>query len=270
MHAYMVVDLVQNRLLVPLYSSPSNKQHHNASSAHWQARPCSDTAFHSGWNPVHRSHRPKGELTGIRCVVKKISCVVPKPIAIFFFPKAFTTGCTKEACAFRDAKQDNIAFQGTGSDELEVIGISRGKLRPSLGSFSDPDLRCGGKADSLCQRAQAQLSNLERCGRLGEESLSGRQGCVRPDRWYVPFTAPSQLLISAQVGRPSSSARMARSRMYATRWWTGSKCFVRRYNPCPRTHSRLFVSSHTKMVEKQLKLNATPTSTSTAAAPSAS
>ncbi|KAJ9104133.1 hypothetical protein QFC19_004117 [Naganishia cerealis] len=48
-----------------------------------------------------------------------------KPIAIFFFPKAFTTGCTKEACAFRDAKKDNIVFQGTGSDELEVVGISR-------------------------------------------------------------------------------------------------------------------------------------------------
>ncbi|NGZ89594.1 peroxiredoxin [Psychroflexus maritimus] len=41
-----------------------------------------------------------------------------KPVVIFFYPKDFTPGCTKEACNFRDAYKD---FQDYGA---EVIGIS--------------------------------------------------------------------------------------------------------------------------------------------------
>ncbi len=41
-----------------------------------------------------------------------------KPVVIFFYPKDFTPGCTKEACNFRDAYED---FQDLGA---EVIGIS--------------------------------------------------------------------------------------------------------------------------------------------------
>ncbi|MCK8522641.1 peroxiredoxin [Aquimarina sp. D1M17] len=41
-----------------------------------------------------------------------------KPLVIFFYPKNFTPGCTKEACAFRDSYED---FKTLGA---EVIGIS--------------------------------------------------------------------------------------------------------------------------------------------------
>jgi peroxiredoxin Q/BCP len=41
-----------------------------------------------------------------------------KPAVIYFYPKDFTPGCTKEACNFRDSYQD---FQDAGA---EVIGIS--------------------------------------------------------------------------------------------------------------------------------------------------
>jgi peroxiredoxin Q/BCP len=41
-----------------------------------------------------------------------------KPIVIYFYPKDFTPGCTKEACNFRDSYED---FQEIGA---EVIGIS--------------------------------------------------------------------------------------------------------------------------------------------------
>ncbi|KAK4687003.1 hypothetical protein P7C73_g3115, partial [Tremellales sp. Uapishka_1] len=65
-----------------------------------------------------------------------------KPIALFFvcyphlscpspfhsdysaqFPQAGTTGCTKEACAFRDAQKSNTTFKRFEGD-LEVVGIS--------------------------------------------------------------------------------------------------------------------------------------------------
>lgn len=41
-----------------------------------------------------------------------------KPAVIYFYPKDFTPGCTKEACSFRDSYED---FQEAGA---EVIGIS--------------------------------------------------------------------------------------------------------------------------------------------------
>lgn len=41
-----------------------------------------------------------------------------KPVVFFFYPKNFTPGCTKEACAFRDSYED---FRSMGA---EVIGIS--------------------------------------------------------------------------------------------------------------------------------------------------
>lgn len=41
-----------------------------------------------------------------------------KSFVVFFYPKDFTPGCTKEACSFRDSYQD---FKKLGA---EVIGIS--------------------------------------------------------------------------------------------------------------------------------------------------
>ena len=41
-----------------------------------------------------------------------------KPVVLYFYPKDFTMGCTKEACAFRDSYE---AFKDLGA---EVIGVS--------------------------------------------------------------------------------------------------------------------------------------------------
>lgn len=46
------------------------------------------------------------------------SRVADKALVIFFYPKDFTPGCTKEACSFRDHYEE---FQDLGA---EVIGIS--------------------------------------------------------------------------------------------------------------------------------------------------
>lgn len=43
-----------------------------------------------------------------------------KPVVLYFYPKDFTSGCTKEACAFRDSYE---AFKEAGA---EVIGVSTG------------------------------------------------------------------------------------------------------------------------------------------------
>lgn len=46
------------------------------------------------------------------------SRVEDKALVIFFYPKDFTPGCTKQACGFRDSYEE---FQDLGA---EVIGIS--------------------------------------------------------------------------------------------------------------------------------------------------
>jgi peroxiredoxin Q/BCP len=47
-----------------------------------------------------------------------------KPFILYFYPKADTPGCTKEACAFQEAMPK---LQGIG---LEVIGVSPDKIKP--------------------------------------------------------------------------------------------------------------------------------------------
>jgi peroxiredoxin Q/BCP len=46
-----------------------------------------------------------------------------KPIILYFYPKDFTPGCTKQACAFRDR------FDHFEKLEIDVIGISTDTVR---------------------------------------------------------------------------------------------------------------------------------------------
>ena len=47
-----------------------------------------------------------------------------KPFVLYFFPKADTPGCTKEACAFQEA------LPQLGHIGLDVIGVSPDKMKP--------------------------------------------------------------------------------------------------------------------------------------------
>jgi peroxiredoxin Q/BCP len=47
-----------------------------------------------------------------------------KPFVLYFYPKADTPGCTKEACAFQEA------LPQLGAIGLDVIGISRDAMKP--------------------------------------------------------------------------------------------------------------------------------------------
>jgi peroxiredoxin Q/BCP len=47
-----------------------------------------------------------------------------KPFVLYFYPKADTPGCTKEACAFQEA------LPQLGGIGIDVIGVSPDKLKP--------------------------------------------------------------------------------------------------------------------------------------------
>jgi peroxiredoxin Q/BCP len=52
-----------------------------------------------------------------------------RPVVLYFYPKADTPGCTKEACAFQEA------LPALGRIGAEVIGVSRDPL-PALEKFA--------------------------------------------------------------------------------------------------------------------------------------
>lgn len=47
-----------------------------------------------------------------------------RPFLLYFYPKADTPGCTKEACAFQEA------LPQLGKIGIEVIGVSKDKMKP--------------------------------------------------------------------------------------------------------------------------------------------
>jgi len=60
--------------------------------------------------------------SGGRTVSKK--ALSGKPFLLYFYPKADTPGCTKEACAFQEA------LPQLGKLGLDVIGVSPDKMKP--------------------------------------------------------------------------------------------------------------------------------------------
>jgi peroxiredoxin Q/BCP len=68
-----------------------------------------------------------------------------KPFVLYFYPRADTPGCTKEACAFQEA------LPQLGTIGVEVIGVSKDKMAPiekfaakynlSFPLASDPDAK---------------------------------------------------------------------------------------------------------------------------------
>ncbi len=60
--------------------------------------------------------------TGGRTV--SLSGMKGKPFILYFYPKADTPGCTKEACAFQEASP------GLEEIGLDVIGVSPDKIKP--------------------------------------------------------------------------------------------------------------------------------------------
>ena len=52
------------------------------------------------------------------------SALAGRPFVLYFYPKADTPGCTKEACAFQET------LPQFGKLGIEVIGVSRDKMKP--------------------------------------------------------------------------------------------------------------------------------------------
>src|SRR5678815_4364724 len=66
-----------------------------------------------------------------------------KTVVLYFYPKADTPGCTKEACGFRDALADydraNVAVLGISPDATKAVTKFSGKFKLNFPLLADPD-----------------------------------------------------------------------------------------------------------------------------------
>ena len=64
-------------------------------------------------------------------------------VVLYFYPKADTPGCTKEACGFRDALADydkaNVAVLGISPDPANKVKKFADKFRLNFPLLADPD-----------------------------------------------------------------------------------------------------------------------------------
>ncbi|MEO8503703.1 MAG: thioredoxin-dependent thiol peroxidase [Acidobacteriota bacterium] len=72
----------------------------------------------------------------------KLSALRGKPVVLYFYPKDDTPGCTKEACAFRDAKDQFAKFGaqllGMSPDDVASHGKFREKFHLNFPLLADP------------------------------------------------------------------------------------------------------------------------------------
>jgi len=91
-----------------------------------------------------------------------LSALRGRKVIVYFYPKADTSGCTKEACGFNDALPE---FQGI---DAEVIGISKDPV-PALNKFA-------AKYGLTFTLASAKDDDtVERYGAWVEKSMYGRK-----------------------------------------------------------------------------------------------
>jgi peroxiredoxin Q/BCP len=118
-------------------------------------------------------------------------------LVLYFYPKADTPGCTKQACALRDIHPDieekDIAVVGISPDSPEVLAEFRAKYDLPFVLLSDPD-----------------HTVAEAYGAWGEKSLYGRRfmGFLRT---HVAIDADGRVTEYRLKVKPLSTAKLARS-----------------------------------------------------------
>lgn len=73
----------------------------------------------------------------------KLSALKGQPVVLYFYPRDDTPGCTREACAFRDAKKQLAAVGakvlGVSTDDVASHQKFRDKYKLNFPLLADPD-----------------------------------------------------------------------------------------------------------------------------------
>ena len=79
----------------------------------------------------------------------RLSSLRGSPVVLYFYPKDDTPGCTKEACAFRDRKQEladlGVKVLGVSPDDVASHVRFRDKFTLNFPLLADPELKVSEK-----------------------------------------------------------------------------------------------------------------------------
>lgn len=79
----------------------------------------------------------------------KLSAFLGKPVILYFYPKDDTPGCTKEACAFRDAEaslvKSNVVVLGVSGDDVASHAKFRDKYSLNFPLLADDGFKVSTK-----------------------------------------------------------------------------------------------------------------------------
>ncbi len=131
----------------------------------------------------------------------RLSQLRGKPVVLYFYPKDDTPGCTKEACAFRD-RRDEIAAAGA-----VVLGVSpddvashrrfRDKFALNFPLLADPDHRV---AEAYGAWGEKTLYGKTAMGIRRSTFLIDREGKVRRAWKKVSVDGHDEEVLSALAG----------------------------------------------------------------------
>ena len=103
-----------------------------------------------------------------------------KNVVLYFYPKDDTPGCTKEACAFRDAhaalKKSGAVVLGVSPDPVERHEAFKSKYDLNFALLSDPDHAVAEKYGAWGEKT---LYGRKSMGILRSTFLIDKQGVVR-------------------------------------------------------------------------------------------
>jgi peroxiredoxin Q/BCP len=92
--------------------------------------------------------------------IVKLSDFLGKKVVVYFYPKDHTPGCTRQACAFRDA------YDGFKQKNIVVIGISKDSMESHKKFIADYQL-------PFILLADPELEAIKAFGVWGEKNLYG-------------------------------------------------------------------------------------------------
>jgi peroxiredoxin Q/BCP len=140
---------------------------------------------------------PSLELTSDAGEKVSLADFAGRRVVLYFYPKADTPGCTKQACALRDIHPDveekDIVVIGISPDNPEALAKFRSKYDLPFVLLSDPD-----------------HAVAEAYGAWGEKNLYGRRfmGILRT---HVAIDADGRVMEFKLKVKPLSTAELAKS-----------------------------------------------------------
>lgn len=118
-------------------------------------------------------------------------------LVVYFYPKAFTPGCTTQACDLRDRHEAMIAagydVVGVSPDPVEVLARFRAKHRLPFRMLSDPDHEV---AEAFGAWGPKKNYGREYVGMIRSTFVIGPDGVIRDAMCNVKATGHGDRLLT--------------------------------------------------------------------------